>query len=757
MTQVGDGADEFLRERTRRVAKIRTGSVGTNGTSEQHVQRPDVDLRPELLMKERPRVTHAQAPVWRPDDFVPGHLAYHVSFWEEEILSVCTPQERATFLRWLRGVDVREFIDPQTEGTFQGQAYRGSEMTAVELPNHVPEAFESFVDQQVEKYTQSGVVVPWEMVADIEKHPKPQMVMPLGVEESKPRAFLDARWLNLMGRKCPFQMDAVGKVAQCAWPGAFQMTADHKSGFHHVPLDAGSWQYFGFAWRGRYYVFTVLCFGWCSSPYIYHSLSAVVSRYLRTKGIPVLTWIDDFYFTNFRASRGLAPKIQAEAATVTAYVVMHTFYEAGYFVSIDKCELDATTRLIFLGVVCDSVEEKFIIPDDKLDKLETILVAALKQEVISFHMLEKLAGKCTSMSVACPAAALYTHHMYQAIGKYQRQGGRKRNTEIDVPKNGGLRVEMEKWMEVRQTMNGASWYKALHQTLHFTGASDASSRGWGGLIRCPGEEVFKAAGDFPDEWLTKHINEQEAYALKQTLVLYCKERPAQVTGSTIVMDVDNKALFHAVKRGRSTNSRMHEVITELFWLQVKEDFTLSLQWVCSKDNAEADDLSRPDADAYVRLEAESFAKLWKWSGKGFDMDWMATDASGHRVPDSGDRLPFYSRFHVEGCAGTDVLSQDLRYMPDSTTPCFGFCFPPTAMVGVVLQRMAECKAQAVVIVPDQQNTWYPMLADATVRSMRLTKPAERAVFYRMNHQKGKVSFAFRRWAMRAVEVSFADK
>ena len=71
--------------------------------------------------------------------------------------------------------------------------------------------------------------------------------------------------------------------------------------------------------------------------------------------------------------------------------------------------------------------------------------------------------------------------------------------------------------------------------------------------------------------------------------------------------------------------------------------------------------------------------------------------------------------------------------------------------------MAECKAQAVVIVPDQQNTWYPMLADATVRSMRLTKPAEREVFYRMNHQKGKVSFAFRRWAMRAVEVSFADK
>jgi len=34
----------------------------------------------------------------------------------------------------------------------------------------------------------------------------------------------------------PFRMDTVFKVAQCAWSGAFQMTVDHKSGFHHVPL-----------------------------------------------------------------------------------------------------------------------------------------------------------------------------------------------------------------------------------------------------------------------------------------------------------------------------------------------------------------------------------------------------------------------------------------------------------------------------------------------------------------------------------------
>lgn len=85
--------------------------------------------------------------------------------------------------------------------------------------------------------------------------------------------------------------------------------------------------------------------------------------------------------------------------------------------------------------------------------------------------------------------------------------------DIDVPRNGGLRFEMEKWLEVRENMNGASSYIARHQNMTIVGASDASSRGWGDVIRCPGEEVFRVAGDFPDGWSTQHINEQEATRL----------------------------------------------------------------------------------------------------------------------------------------------------------------------------------------------------------------------------------------------------
>ena len=56
---------------------------------------------------------------------------------------------------------------------------------------------------------------------------------------------------------------------------------------------------------------------------------------------------------------------------------------------------------------------------------------------------------------------------------------------------------------------------------------------------------------------------------------------------------------------------MHDIIVQLFWLQVDADFTLELRWVCSEENKEADDLSRPGAEHYAGLESKLFGQLWQ--------------------------------------------------------------------------------------------------------------------------------------------------
>ena len=182
-----------------------------------------------------------------------------------------------------------EFIDTSASGTFQGRFYDGALLTPVELANHVPPDFDGWVSDEIKQLERKGCIAKWSQVADTTRFPRPRMCLLLGVEPAKPRLFWDGRWLNLMCRHSPFQMDGVGKVAQCSWYGAHQVTLDHKSGFHNVPLHPDSWSCFGFCWKGTYYVWTVLCFGWWSSPYIYHSLSDAIAQYIRSQDIPILT------------------------------------------------------------------------------------------------------------------------------------------------------------------------------------------------------------------------------------------------------------------------------------------------------------------------------------------------------------------------------------------------------------------------------------------------------------------------------------
>ena len=189
-------------------------------------------------------------------------------------------------------------------------------------------------------------------------------------------------------------------------------------------------------------------------------------------------------------------------------------------------------------------------------KLEAILRDAIDSRSISFSQLEKLAGKCTSMYVAVPPASMYTHHMYRQIAAFNRPGDRKNLSSIAVSKRSTLRFKMEKWLEVRSRLNGAPWYDATRHVLTIPGATDASSQAWGGLIRglFGAFSVFKAAADFPAAWHNTHINVKETFALHEVLKLATTTHPGCLKGITAVVDVDNKPMHDAFKKGPSRNT-----------------------------------------------------------------------------------------------------------------------------------------------------------------------------------------------------------
>lgn len=86
----------------------------------------------------------------------------------------------------------------------------------------------------------------------------------------------------------------------------------------------------------------------------------------------------------------------------------------------------------FGNITRDTVLRQYGVPEDKLVKIEKVLREAVTSNIILLATLEKIVGKCTSMSVAVPAASLYTHSMYIQIAKCKKTGDREIAATIEV-------------------------------------------------------------------------------------------------------------------------------------------------------------------------------------------------------------------------------------------------------------------------------------------------------------------------------------
>ena len=264
-------------------------------------------------------------------------------------------------------------------------------------------------------------------------------------------------------------MDGVGKVVQCSCKGVQQVTSNHNSGSRNIPPIPESWECFGQHLRRVYNVWTVPCSGWCAPPYIYHSLSDAVAQYLRPRDIPIPTWLGDVWISNFRATRALDPTDQQRGSRQAAAFALTLSYHCGYFMALPKCFLEPTTGPISLGAVCDTAQRRLYVPEDRLLKLETILSEAMYRRSILFRLIDKLAGKWTSMSVAVQLASRYAHHMY-------RQG-----LHSSAPEAARIYHQSQyrtaEYLKVRTRLNRVPWYDAARHILAITKATVVPSMG----------------------------------------------------------------------------------------------------------------------------------------------------------------------------------------------------------------------------------------------------------------------------------------
>ena len=695
------------------------------------------------------------APVWNAGkdgmDFVPGLPRRHAIFWDQMVLK--DHPDRDQFLSFIRdGVGLYDLLLPSHRGPSVDRPYNEDRFRGLVMQNRIPPGFDGFVADELKTLLNRGCVARWDDVKTASAPARPRMIMALSVETGKPRLIYDARPLNRFILRKPFHMDPLGRVAYVGSQGCYMTSLDDCSAFHHLLIRPSSWTLFGFSYRGVDYVFCVLPFGFCASPWVYHTLSEAKAAFLRKREIPALAYLDDSFLTNYIATHGKLPKEQWLAAADATHVAMLVSYFCGYFLSLKKCDLRPTTLQKYLGMWCDSVSATFRVPQERLDKMHARIELALESGSISFPDLQSIAGQAMSMSAAIRPASLYTQAMFAGLSTLEKSG--LPAVDLKLHSSANLLGELTRWLDIASTTHEGPWQRARHYNARLTGgSSDASSPAWGGIMYAVAPP-FMAGGVFPQEWLPKHINQKEMYALYHLLLQFCDRHPDALRRAQVSIDVDNEAVVGAFNRGRAKNRDAHDLLIQLFDLQVSHEFMLLLKWIPTAENGVADAISRPSRDELIRLKQEAFEIVWDALGP-FNIDWMACSASVQRSPVTGEPLPFFSRYDCAGSAGVDMLAHDVAVLPGSQESARGFVFPAPVMAGHVVQHLLECRARGVLLLPDIHAYWFPALQQATVRSVEVAPRGATGFFHWPTPAGSLNAWCYRRWAMRAVEVDFS--
>ncbi|KAK3698766.1 hypothetical protein QZH41_014521 [Actinostola sp. cb2023] len=180
----------------------------------------------------------------------------------------------------------------------------------------------------------------------------------------------------------------------------FQTTFDDKSGYDHVRLHPASRKYFGLEWSGWYFVYSTLPFGWKASAYIYNSIGLVATSFIRSLGVPCSQYIDDRHVGQLRLPQNSTCRFSGyQLAEMASFIACSVLLSLGYFIGLKKSVLVPQTVIRFLGYLCNSHKQAFILPEDKRLKFSTLRESILENKSVSLKNLQKFTGKTTSFAL----------------------------------------------------------------------------------------------------------------------------------------------------------------------------------------------------------------------------------------------------------------------------------------------------------------------------------------------------------------------
>ena len=347
-----------------------------------------------------------------------------------------------------------DFFTP-FNSTFQGKTYCCDLPPQMCFPNSVAcHPFKEFITATIkDKICNNSINV----VGSAGKVEPPHLVMPITVEPSKARMYHDKCFINCWIKDCPFKLDYLADLCRYVDPGHYQTTFDNKSGYDHIHPSSST--FFGFQWEGWYLTYACLSFGWKASAFVCNTVGLTATHFIRSLGVPCSQYIDDRHVGQLRLhpwDNDTCAFSNFELAQMAAFIACSVIVSLRYFTGLKKSCLTPSMPRRFLGYICDSERQAFLLPQDKKDRFAELREAILGKKSVSVKMLQKFTSKTTSFALLIPAAKLYSNSMYQAISQASSSSSRQ------VKLSPTLQKEISHWRFLDSWQGFLPWRSESH-------------------------------------------------------------------------------------------------------------------------------------------------------------------------------------------------------------------------------------------------------------------------------------------------------
>ena len=570
-------------------------------------------------------------------------------------------------------------------------------------------------------------------------------ILPLGVaynSAGKRRLIWDGRHVNRHLRKHRFRMETLQREGRALFERShFGGTVNISSAYHHLEMAPEATEFLGFEWEGVFYSFEVLPFGLSSAPWLFTTVMGHCSRFLRSVGTDLISYLDDLIFA---ADSG-------HAALTSAQRMLAILGKFGWLIHPTKCVGTTVPAQLFvaLGTLVDLATHTYSVPPATVDRLLSGITALITgPPSVGVRQVARIKGLITSTWVATGVATrVRTRAMDSVIeSRAQARAGASRRERREtwssvVQISDDCYVELQWWLDNLGRVNGQDIRpRPLAGLFDSVIECDASDTGVGAVILVEAAALgtstlvaallAAAAGQATRRTVQRRARQGielmkalPEYLLSASSTLrelfgiwtFVSDLAPRLSGGRHRVQMDNLGCVFIMGgvvppfavggkewgefvSGGSPNPDLQRLAVQILDLQIQYAFSLVFEWVPRDLNVRADYLSHASElrHHHYCLRGEHFDYLdGRWGPHTIDRFATVETRQPLQPPHAGR---FCAPFFHPDAEWTDAL----------TIPWGGennWVFPPLHLVGEAVTHIRASGASATLIAPDAP--WAP--------------------------------------------------